>query len=229
MNKYSYSVKEIADILGVSKTAIQKHIKAYNISYDYVDKNKYFYSKEKTIAIIKGIRTDFNISEIDKATQEIANRQPKTENQQPTTDNRFYEASAVGYTEPKEEECEIAEERKATTDNRQPKTENRQPTTADNEDVLRQMINILEKQLEENRKQLDVKDKQIQDLSNRLEQALQLTAGQQFIHAVDKKEMLTDNSIDTMEDSNIKNVSDNITEEIIKEKGFLKKIRDIFR
>ena len=102
MNKYSYSVKEIADILGVSKTAIQKHIKAYNISYDYVDKNKYFYSKEKTIAIIKGIRTDFNISEIDKATQEIANRQPKTENQQPTTDNRFYEASAVGYTEPKE-------------------------------------------------------------------------------------------------------------------------------
>ena len=115
------------------------------------------------------------------------------------------------------------------TANRQPKTENRQPTTADNEDVLRQMINILEKQLEENRKQLDVKDKQIQDLSNRLEQALQLTAGQQFIHAVDKKEMLTDNSIDTMEDSNIKNVSDNITEEIIKEKGFLKKIRDIFR
>jgi DNA-binding transcriptional MerR regulator len=229
MNKYSYTVKEIADILGVSKTAIQKYIKSYNIDYDYIDKNKYFYGKEKTIAIIKGIRSDFNISEIDKATQKSDNRKPTTENQQPPTDNRQSQTSAVCDTEPKEKECEIGREQQPQTDNRQSQTDNRQPTTADNEEVLRQMINILEKQLEENRKQLDVKDKQIQDLSDRLEQALQLTAGQQFIHAVDKKEMITDNSIDTMNESNIKNVSDNIVEEVIKEEGFIKKLRNLFR
>lgn len=48
----------------------------------------------------------------------------------------------------------------------------------------------MQKQLEEKDKQLAVKDKQIEDLSNRLAEALQLTKGQQYIAAADKTKEL---------------------------------------
>ena len=42
-----YTVKEIADILGVSKTTVQKAIKAAAIEFDKVEKNRQYYSFEK--------------------------------------------------------------------------------------------------------------------------------------------------------------------------------------
>lgn len=58
-------------------------------------------------------------------------------------------------------------------------------------EALNKLIEIIQKQLEEKDKQLAVKDKQIQDLSDRLAEAMQLTRGQQYIAAADKtKELL---------------------------------------
>ena len=56
--------------------------------------------------------------------------------------------------------------------------------------ALNKLIEIVQKQLEEKDKQLAVKDKQIQDLSDRLAEALQLTKGQQYIAAADKTKEL---------------------------------------
>ena len=57
-------------------------------------------------------------------------------------------------------------------------------------EALNRLIDIIQKQLEEKDKQLAVKDKQIADLSDRLAEALQLTKGQQYIAAADKKKLL---------------------------------------
>ena len=72
-----YTVKEIADLLGVSKTTIQKAIKAAAIDYDYVERNKYFYKLDKVKEIISSIRPDFDFTK-------LANSQTETDNQ---TDN----------------------------------------------------------------------------------------------------------------------------------------------
>ena len=58
------------------------------------------------------------------------------------------------------------------------------------------MIDIINKQLDEKDKQLAIKDKQIEDLSNRLAEALELTKGQQYIAVADKAQgMITSNIV----------------------------------
>lgn len=69
-----YTVKEIADTLEVSKTTVQKVIKANNIVYDYVSKNRQYYNYEKTKQIIGLLRADFDFSKLE-------NSPTKTENQ----------------------------------------------------------------------------------------------------------------------------------------------------
>ena len=67
---------------------------------------------------------------------------------------------------------------------------NEPPNTAKppNEELalLRSMLSVIQEQLQEKDKQLSIKDKQIQDLSDRLAEAMQLTKGQQYIAAADK-------------------------------------------
>ena len=109
--KESYTVKEIADILGVSKTAIQKYIKASAIDYDYIEKNRQYYFEDKADKIIQGFKNRNNTDNDNNTNQETDNRQPTTENRQPQTD-------AGRITEPKEK-----------SQDRQPTTANRQPTT----------------------------------------------------------------------------------------------------
>lgn len=57
-------------------------------------------------------------------------------------------------------------------------------------ETVNKLISLLEKQLEEKDKQLEIKDRQIQDLSNRLAEALELTKGQQYITVADKATQL---------------------------------------
>lgn len=57
-------------------------------------------------------------------------------------------------------------------------------------DLLQDLIKTIQKELEEKNKQLEIKDKQIQDLSDRLAEAMQLTRGQQYIAAADKTKEL---------------------------------------
>lgn len=58
------------------------------------------------------------------------------------------------------------------------------------DETINKLISLLEKQLEEKDKQLEIKDRQIQDLSNRLAEAMELTKGQQFIAVADKTTQL---------------------------------------
>ena len=59
-------------------------------------------------------------------------------------------------------------------------------------DLLQELVKTIQKELEEKNKQLEIKDKQIQDLSDRLAEAMQLTRGQQYIAAADKTKDLVD-------------------------------------
>ena len=149
-----YTIKEISNIVGVSKTTIQKTIKEIQIDYDYINKNKQCYSIIKTIHIIKSIRPNFDVSELEAQTE---NSQTETE---------------ISPT----------------------KTEN--PQTEREIEALNRLIDIINKQLDEKDKQLAIKDKQIEDLSNRLAEALELTKGQQYITVADKAQgMITSNIV----------------------------------
>ena len=75
-----YTVKEIADILGVSKTTVQKAIKAAAIEFDKVEKNRQYYSFEKTKQIIAKVNKDFDLGTL-QVGLEVENSPTKTENQ----------------------------------------------------------------------------------------------------------------------------------------------------
>ena len=69
-----YTVKEIADLLQVSKTTVQKVIKANNIVYDYVSKNKQYYSYEKAKQIIGLLRKDFDFTKLEISQTKLENK-----------------------------------------------------------------------------------------------------------------------------------------------------------
>ena len=163
-NMSDFTVKEIADILKVSKTTVQKAIKAANISYDYIERNRQYYSMEKTRQIVLSIRADFDFSLLES---QLANSQTETENSQTDTANRVDNSP---------------------TQTEKPKTETANSPTDSNEELaaLHRLIDLVQQQLAEKDKQLAVKDKQIQDLSDRLAEAMQLTHGQQYIAAADR-------------------------------------------
>lgn len=223
MNKESYTVKEIADIIGVSKTTIQKYIKASAITYDYVAKNKQYYSIDKTKSIIKGIRTDFNVDE-------IGNRQPQTDNieNENITETQSDSVGCRNCQPPTANQKPQTENRKHLTENRKAeeeiKTNNIEKQLSDLIDTLQKQLEIKDEQIKVLNKQLEVKDEQIKNYSDRLSEALQLTAGQQFIHAVDKKEMLKESK----EENTIINVSENINQDT-EEKSIIKRLFNIFK
>ena len=66
-------------------------------------------------------------------------------------------------------------------------------------DLLQELVKTIQKELEEKNKQLEIKDKQIQDLSDRLAEAMQLTRGQQYIAAADKTKELVDKETNTID------------------------------
>lgn len=59
IKKDYYTVKEIADLVKVSKTTIQKIIKSIGIDFDYVEKNRQYYSFDKAKRIIIDFNPDF--------------------------------------------------------------------------------------------------------------------------------------------------------------------------
>ena len=68
-------------------------------------------------------------------------------------------------------------------------------------DLLQELVKTIQKELEEKNKQLEIKDKQIQDLSDRLAEAMQLTRGQQYIAAADKTKDLVDKEMEKEADT----------------------------
>ena len=167
-----YTVKEIADLLGVSKTTIQKAIKAAAIEFDYVERNKYFYKWDKVKKIISSIRPDFDFTK-------LANSQTETDNSQTETNNQTDNSQMQG------------EHSQTETANSQTETDNQTDNSQTGEiAALHRLIDLVQQQLAEKDKQLEIKDKQIAALNDRLAEAMQLTQGQQYIAAADKTKQL---------------------------------------
>ena len=200
-----FTVREIADLLRVSKTTIQKYIKAANIEYDCIEKNKQYYSYQKAKEIIKNIRPDFDFSELENLQTEVENSETKLENQNENLQTE------VEKSKNQVENSQTEVEKSKTEVENSPTQQNEQMAT------LNRMLDMIQKQLEEKDKQLAIKDKQIQDLSDRLQEAMELTKGQQYIAAADKTAQLLEAEQQPKEDT----VSEDITtQEPPQKKGF---------
>lgn len=166
--KEYYTVKEIADLLEVSKTTIQKIIKATEIEYDHIEKNRQYYCISKVKEIIKSFKEDFDFSIFENETEnQVENSPTETENKDVSFEN-------------------------STTNSAKSKTKSENSTTESDMQIaaLNRMIDLIQKQLDEKDKQLAIKDKQIEDLSERLKEAMHLTKEAQFITAADKQTQL---------------------------------------
>ena len=156
-----FTTKQIAELLGVSKPTVQKAIKALAVEpARRENNNRAYYSYADAVSVIKVVRPDFDFSLL-----EGFGAKPKTETAKPPN-----EAQNI------ENPQNLAQNSEAET---------AKPPNAEL-DLLRNMLAVIQEQLQEKDKQLSIKDKQIQDLSDRLAEAMQLTRGQQYIAAADK-------------------------------------------
>ena len=162
--KNYYTVKEIADLLQVSKTTIQKIVKAADIDFDHMEKNRQYYSLDQTKEIIKNFKPDFDFSIFENQSENLQTKSEKEEEKNEKSQTDF---------------------EKSQTKNGNSQTEN-----TDQIQTLNRMLDLIQKQLEEKDKQLAIKDKQIEDLSERLKEAMHLTKEAQFITAADKTQQL---------------------------------------
>ena len=180
MKKDYYTVKEIADLVKVSKTTIQKIIKSIGIDFDYVERNRQYYSFDKAKRIILDFNPEFEFPIIEN---QSANQ---SENSETETENN-------------KNVCENSQTKSAKSET---KTENSKTEAEDQIAALNRMLDIIQKQLEEKDRQLSIKDKQIADLSERLKEAMLLTKGQQYIAAADKATELIEAAADPEQKTN---------------------------
>ena len=158
-----YTVKEIAELLQVSKPTVQRAINAAGIEADKEDnKHSRFYNYEKTIAVIRSINAEFDVSVVSPHT-ETGETFGETQQQAPKNDATHTE------TPQQTGELELVKTMLAT---------------------IQEQLAIKDKQIAAYEEQLAVKDKQIEDYSARLAEAMELTKGQQYIAAADKVERI---------------------------------------
>ena len=163
-----YTVKEIADIVGVSKTTVQKAIKAAAIECDKVEKNRQYYSLEKTKQIIIKANKDFDLDTL-QVGLEVENSPTKTENQ--------------------------TENSQILTENSPTESENSK-TKTENSPTIEKALEILEKQLDE--KDSTIKDLQeklaaaYSQISEQSKTIADLATKAQYITAADKTAQIMD-------------------------------------
>lgn len=165
-----YTVKEIAEIIEVSKPTVQKVIKDLSIDPVRIEKNKYrFYCYADVVKVIKSIRSDFDFEKLQNGIEKSQNETEKSEN----------------FSEKQPNETEKPQNETA-----------KQPSGShsDELDLMRSMLSLIQEQMKEKDKQLAIKDKQIQDLNDRLAEAMELTKGIQYITAADKTVQLMEKS-----------------------------------
>lgn len=198
-----YTVKQIAELLGVSKPTVQKAIKELAISPEREqNNNRRYYNYADTVAIIKLINKDFDFSSL-----LAVGEKPPTETAKPQTEPPKTEKSTEKPpTEPPKEEEETAK-----------------PPNSEEVELLKSMLAVIQEQLKEKDNQLAIKDKQIQDLSDRLAEAMQLTKAQQYITAADKTVELIETDIKREEEPK-ESIAVNEDKSTIKKKGFWQRI-----
>lgn len=200
-----YTVKEIADIIEVSKPTVQRAINSAAVEADTVDKQqRRFYSEDKAREIIISIKPNFDFSTCDIPPQSATD----------TDTNRNTEKQA---------------DTKADTEsNTAPQSETDRNTAPQNENssTIDKALDILEKQLED-------KDKTIKDLQDKLAAAYDKIADQsntiadlaqkaQYITAADKTALIMDKQQKAAEEAEI--VEDTVEAKEENKKGFFSRL-----
>lgn len=173
-----YTVRDIAELLGVSKPTVQRAIKAANIKADRIDGQKRYYYHDTAIAISAKVKPAFDFA--------VCSGLPQNEPEQ--TETPLQNAATDRNTSKNEPEQNETEPEHTET-----------PPQNDTLELMRAMLNTIQEQLTAKDKQIAAyeaqiayQNEQIKDYSERLKEAMELTKGQQYIVAADKTtELLT--------------------------------------
>ena len=169
-----YTVKEIAELLNVSKPTIQRYINTAAIEPDKEENQCRYYSYDKAVEIIKAVNAEFDISRIAADHEAPQNEAPQTatppQNAQNTATEPQNDAPQTA-TPPQNAEIDILKSVIAT---------------------IQEQLVIKDKQIANMDRQIAAYEDQITDYSKRLKEALELTKGQQYIAAADKTAQIMD-------------------------------------
>ena len=191
-----YTIKQISEYLEVTKPTVQKIVNDLELEPVRTDnRNCQYYSYQDTVRIIQNRKPDFDLSLLPEPQSEAEGLQSEAGELQSETEKP---QNRTAKTENETEKLEnFSEKPQNQTANPQSEAEAEQAHQIQNGnqrelDLLQELVKTIQKELEEKNKQLEIKDKQIQDLSDRLAEAMQLTRGQQYIAAADKTKDLVD-------------------------------------
>ena len=169
-----YTVKEIADLLSVSKPTIQRYINTAAIEPDKEENQCRYYSYDKAVGIIKAVNAEFDISRIAADHEAPQNDAPQTATPPQNAQNAATEPqndAPQTATPPQNAEIDILKSVIAT---------------------IQEQLVIKDKQIANMDRQIAAYEEQITDYSKRLKEALELTKGQQYIAAADKTAQIMD-------------------------------------
>ena len=166
------TVKEFAELANKKPQTIYKQLEKRLKPYVTIHKGQKMISSE-ALKDFYGVEQPFQLDSTDFQPDSTVNQSDLNQIQlDSTVDKQPFQPDSTAAVQPDSTEENDKKEK--------PNKENEQI------EALNKLIEIIQKQLEEKDKQLAVKDKQIQDLSDRLAEAMQLTRGQQYITAADK-------------------------------------------
>ena len=169
-----YTVKEIADLLSVSKPTIQRYINTAAIEPDKEENQCRYYNFDKAVKIIKAVNAEFDISRIAADHEAPQNDAPQTATPPQNAQNAATEPqndAPQTATPPQNAEIDILKSVIAT---------------------IQEQLVIKDKQIANMDRQIAAYEEQITDYSKRLKEALELTKGQQYIAAADKTAQIMD-------------------------------------
>lgn len=188
-----YTVKEIADLLSVSKPTIQRYINTAAIEPDKEENQCRYYNFDKAVKIIKAVNAEFDISRIAADHEAPQNDAPQTATppqNAPQTATAPQNDAPQTATPPQNAEIEILKSVIAT---------------------IQEQLVIKDKQIANMDRQIAAYEDQITNYSKRLKEALELTKGQQYIAAADKTAQIMDKESAGKENINAAATDETIT------------------
>lgn len=163
-----FTVKDLADLLGVSKPTIQRAINAASIEANREEKQTRYYSFDAAAAISAKVRPDLDFSAcVGDATQTetpMQNADTPTQNPDLNRHTPHFEAEHTD-TPPQNDSMELMKAMLTT---------------------IQEQLAAKDKQIAAYEAQIAMQNEQIKDYSERLREAMELTKGQQYIAAADK-------------------------------------------
>ena len=170
------TVKDLAELLGVSKPTIQRAINAAAIEASREDKQTRYYSLDAAAAITAKVKPDLDFWACVGCSET------------PPHDATQTETAPQNAATPAEKS-----ENDATQTETEPKQTETPPQTAESMEFMKAMLATIQEQLAAKDKQIAAyeaqiafQNEQIKDYSDRLKEAMELTKGQQYIAAADK-------------------------------------------